>query len=324
MLEQHPGGEGREEWPTFGAGDPFSEVKIGVVVVNFGMAQEIAAALGQSLAHPSVNVVIVDNYSSDAEAARCRELGSRFGWSIISNSRNLGFGSACNIGAAHLVDIGSTHLLFLNPDASITLDALRRLVERSVADPNSIVAPTIVRTGSGDVWFCGGQINWLTGTAYHFAADAPDRHIDWLTGACLLVPRSAWNVLKGFDESYFLYWEDVELTHRWKRQGGRLTVVADAVAEHAVGLTQGDAQSKSAIYLYFNLVNRARFGRTFTRGGLRLLWLLSSPIYTGRLMNMSRSAFASRKFGSYASALFRGVVASVVLLIGFRGTDRSR
>jgi N-acetylglucosaminyl-diphospho-decaprenol L-rhamnosyltransferase len=302
-----------------------SGVHLGVVIVNFGMAAEMTSVIGSTLSNRTLNldVMVVDNYYSDVETSACRALCEELGWAVISSPTNLGFGAACNLGAARLLERGATHLLFLNPDASIGPDDLDRLVHHSRSRPRAIVAPLIRLPQSDAIWFCGGRINWLTGTAYHFAPEDADGPIDWLTGACLLLPREVWVQLGGFDPSYFLYWEDVELTYRWKAQGGSLEIATDVVARHAVGTTQGTGDAKSPTYLYFNMVNRARFAQTHGTLTRRAWWLLTSPLYAIRLAGMSRKRLISVSAAPYLTALGRGLITSVRLL-SFRRKSSER
>ncbi len=82
--------------------------------------------------------------------------------------------------------------------------------------------------------------------------------------------RELWDLVGGFDESYFLYWEDVDLSWRIVAAGGRLAVAEDLTAFHAVGATQAGS-TKSATYVYYSARNRLRFAGTLparTRSGL--------------------------------------------------------
>jgi GT2 family glycosyltransferase len=78
------------------------------------------------------------------------------------------------------------------------------------------------------------------------------------------VTARLWRSVGGFDESYFLYWEDVDLSHRVLAAGGSLEVCADATAVHSEGGTQGGehataGEPKSATYYFYNIRNRMLF-----------------------------------------------------------------
>jgi GT2 family glycosyltransferase len=87
----------------------------------------------------------------------------------------------------------------------------------------------------------------------------------WLSGACLLVGRAVWLELGGFDEDYFLYWEDVDLCIRAASRGCELVVDDQATAVHDEGGTQATrmagptGSAKSSTYYYYNTRNRLMF-----------------------------------------------------------------
>jgi len=83
----------------------------------------------------------------------------------------------------------------------------------------------------------------------------------WLSGACFAMHRDLWTTVAGFDDDYFLYWEDVDLSYRVVKAGGRLAVRQDLVAVHDVGGTQHDVtqRAKSSTYYYYSCRNRLVF-----------------------------------------------------------------
>lgn len=206
-----------------------------------------------ALAH----VVVVDNFSDPVErraAARAAEdVGARF----LPMDTNVGFGAACNAGAALALERGATSLFFINPDTRLAPDVVRRLTAAVDQVPRSIASPLILRSADSSVWFRGGTLDMRAGVALHARTD--DVEIDWLTGCALCLSAETWSILGGFDERFFLYWEDVELTHRLKRSGGRLLLCREAVVEHDVGGSQPASRGKSPLYFRHNLRNRLLF-----------------------------------------------------------------
>ncbi|MDR6117563.1 N-acetylglucosaminyl-diphospho-decaprenol L-rhamnosyltransferase [Aeromicrobium sp. SORGH_AS981] len=262
--------------------------RLGVVVVNYGTTQEVAARLPAGMYDQSVLIVLVDNFHSLKEQEDARRLAEDRGWIFIAHAENTGFGAACNAGAHRAFDRGCSHVLFLNPDASIDRSSLQRLWRTGMEHPDAMVSPVILRESGGSTWFSGGVLDSVRGRARHTSSGDVGREIDWLTAACLLVSRAAWERVGGFDVSYFLYWEDVDLTFRWKKLGGDLIVATDVEATHGVGSSQPGHRQKSQVYVFYNLANRGRFCRKNLSPAHRLWWLLLTPTYMFSMIRVSR------------------------------------
>jgi GT2 family glycosyltransferase len=191
-----------------------------------------------------------------------------------------------NAGVARAAELGATTFLLLNPDAVIDAPAVESLLEVVEADPLALVAPRILRP-DGSVWFDGADVHLADGriTSARRRAEFPASDLEpWLSGACLLVSRTLWDRVGGFGRGYFLYWEDVELSYRVRRAGGRLVVRSDVRAVHAEGGTQGEGLEewgapKSGLYYYFNIRNRLVFAtRNLDRETVRRWRRASIPI----------------------------------------------
>ncbi|WP_110007354.1 glycosyltransferase family 2 protein [Geodermatophilus normandii] len=254
---------------------------LGLVVVNYGSSALLrrnlaaAAALG-----PHVRVVVVDNHSTDAERAAVTALAAERGWDLVALPDNRGFGAASNAGFARARELGCATFCCLNPDASATPEVLEELRRASLADPLAVLAPRIVDS-SGTTVFAGSTLGLRDGRtgARHSPTRSRGPVEDWLTGACLVVSAEMADRLGGYDEGYFLYWEDVDLSHRALAAGGSLVVRSDLVAVHDEGGTQGEREgdAKSDLYYRYNCRNRLVFAaRNLSRRQL-LGWLLRTP-----------------------------------------------
>ena len=237
---------------------------LAVVVVNFGSAALLEENLQPlSRSAPGLHIVVVDNFTDVAEQARVAVIAEREGWQHVLSPTNRGFGGGMNLGVARAQQNGRTHFLLLNPDAAIPADQVARLLEAVTLHPLTLVSPRILRP-DGTVWFDGSDLYLDDGRvrAARKRGDHPGiRVTPWLSGACLLISDDLWRRVGGFSDDYFLYWEDVELSHRVLLAGGEVTVCADAYATHAQGGTQGAGQhsagqAKSYSYYYYNVRNR--------------------------------------------------------------------
>ena len=259
---------------------PVDLPRCAVVVVNYGSHALLERNLAPLHSEDSeLDVVVVDNFTTRDEQRAVQRLGEQYGWTVVAEPVNRGFGAGVNRGAYEAFSRGAKQVLMLNPDASISGASITRLRERVTADPWRLVAPTI-RTPEGRVWFAGSVVDLVTGAVRRGDPSGP-HDTPWLSGACLLVSRTLWELVGGFDERYFLYWEDIDLSYRVQQAGGRLEVIGDAVATHDQGGTQSTrtARSKSDAYYYYMVRGRLLFSSTHMPVSRRLRWQVTAPRY---------------------------------------------
>jgi N-acetylglucosaminyl-diphospho-decaprenol L-rhamnosyltransferase len=279
MVPRDPGDRARRRTVT--ASEAERAPRWALIVVSFGSSDLLRRNAERLQLPPGGRLVVVDCFSERGERERVRALAADQAWEAVLLDRNAGFGGGMNAGAARALELGASVLVALNPDAAIDEGSLERLVAAVAADPMLLASPTVVRSG-GEPWFAGADL-YLEDGALRGAA-ARDRFPDvarrpWATGACFAVSSALWRALGGFDEEYFLYWEDVDLSHRALDLGARLGVV-DAVAVHDAGGTQRAAApgfAKSEAYYYFNIRNRMLYAvKHLDDDGVRR-WLRSAP-----------------------------------------------
>lgn len=227
----------------------------GLVLVNFAstalLAQNVPTAV-------DARVVVVDNWSSAAERARVDQLGRERGWTVV-HSPNDGFGAGVNRGVAAAAALGCERVVLLNPDLRIETDVLAAL-DRAVAEqPDALVGPRLT-DGDGRPHFDGFLCDMKTGrTSRGWPGDGV-HDFGWLTAACLALSTRTFMDLGGFDERYFMYWEDVDLSRRAAAAGFPLVLRSDLVAVHDEGGTQNRSErAKSNLYYRYNARNRLLF-----------------------------------------------------------------
>ncbi len=252
---------------------------IAAITVNYGSHQLLEANLAQLTADcPDVLVVVVDNFTSADELSAITALSDRHGWRLLASPTNVGFGVGMNLGATAALEAGAEQLLLLNPDARIDAESLRRLREVVAADPMIMAAP-VVETVDGRIWADGTDLYLDRGRMRATRKRAEGARAEmWLSGACLVVSRVLWERIDGFDERYFLYWEDVDLSWRAREAGATLQVVRDATSVHDEGGTQQESGSraKSATYYYYNIRNRLLFAALHLSPADRRRWMLTA------------------------------------------------
>jgi N-acetylglucosaminyl-diphospho-decaprenol L-rhamnosyltransferase len=283
-----------------------SRERLGVVVVNYNSSSLLKTHLATSAFPDGCMVTVVENSVEPGEKQVVRALAALHGWDLVDAGSNVGFGRAMNLGADHALSRGCSALLVLNPDAWIEEVELLKLLDRHAANPAAMISPRINRA-DGSSWFTGAVILPTAGRAVH--RPVGDRS-DWISAACLLVPAEAWTQLGGMDRDYFLYWEDVDLTYRWKQSGGSLLVAEDATATHSVGGTQSLGIGKSTTYLYYNCRNRLLFAAKNMGTARTALWLLTTPDYWVHMLRQARIKHSEEKVKAL-SAILRGTLAGI-------------
>lgn len=267
-----------------------------VVVVSFGPARvladnALAAGPAAGLRAAGVTLVVVDCFSTaqarEEVAHLCRERGAH----LVALEENLGFGGGVNAGLAHAWRLGCSSAVVLNPDAVLEAPVAEQVHQQCLDDRAALVAPLVARP-DGTTWASGSQLRLRDGRTSPIGGrgaaagsggelTAPDGHVPWVSGACVAASRELWTALGGFDGTYFLYWEDVDLSYRCVRAGGRLVVRHDLRVVHAVGGTQvGSGHrrgGKSAVYLRCNTRNRLWFARRHLPRRAAAQWFLASP-----------------------------------------------
>ena len=274
---------------------------IGVVVVTYNSAAHVTEAL--RALDRSVEVVVVDNGSADDTVAVVERLGVR-----VVRETNRGFGAGCNAGAAALPH--ATRLLFLNPDAVLRPGDLRTLVAYLDAHPRcALVAPRMTSHGepahaAGALATARSELRYLL--PHRIGSLLPDRRLppSYATsgpvgvgeGACMLADAAAFREVGGFDESYFLFFEEHDLAQRLRRNGREVHLCAEAVAEHAVGGSRDPLPMAGRAHYYASAVRYLRRWRGTVPASfltaVALAWWAVAPL----LGRMSRAdARALRK-----------------------------
>jgi len=291
--------------------------RLGVVVVNYGPPGLLEEhVLRHDLAGVPAVLVVVDNWSTAAARREVEALCDERGLELVAMATNTGFGAGANAGAQRALALGCTTLLLLNPDASLDAAAAAALHHQVLQRPRTLVSPRVLHD-DGRAWFTGAEVSLRTGrTRRTGVLPGPELH-PWLSGACLAVHGDLWRELGGFDEDYFLYWEDVDLSVRCAALGGELLVRHDLQAVHAVGGTQGRG-GKSPAYVRFHCRNRLLFARRHLPRRRVARWALTSGVYAAEVLRRDGWRRLLRTRGPLAAAV-RGTAEGLLLAVLPRG-----
>lgn len=162
--------------------------------------------------------------------------------SIYEINKNIGYGRANNIGLSHAT---SKFVCFLNPDTHSFCDNLAQITTHITHD-KMIVAPQI-RTQSNKIepWSVGENITLLQTFKNNCNLNKKlwlaqkKISVDWISGAVMVAPRKFLTELGGFDEDFFLYFEDVDLCKRAINCGGKIQYIPQYFLTHINGVSSG-------------------------------------------------------------------------------------
>lgn len=238
------------------------------VVLNWCGEDDTRACVESLLAeeYPALEILLVDNGSPDGSGER---LHRRFPTlPYLQTGANLGYTGGNNRGIEYALERGAEYVLVLNNDTLVEPGCVRRLVEAALACPSAgAVGPKIVyESDPNRVWFGGGEFSWLRATGLHRNEGEPDRdpqgaepqRVTFLTGCCLLLPAAAIRDVGAFEEDFFAYAEDVDLSLRLRRGGYDLLYQPGARIRHRVELDQAPP---SPFQIFHRDRNRNRLAR---------------------------------------------------------------
>ena len=206
--------------------------RVTIVTVAYN-SEHVLAAMLKSLPD-EVDLILVDNAKmADAELDRLQALRS---FQYIACETNLGFGAACNRGAAMA---RTEFVFFLNPDATLENGCVAALVQTLEGRLDASAANPCIRSTRGRIEFKYRSAllprhAWRARTPPADVCEMPA-----LTGGALFVRRNAFEQVGGFDEAIFLYHEDDDLSIRLRKEVGPLLYVPQAVVNHQAGHSSG-------------------------------------------------------------------------------------
>ena len=223
------------------------------VVVNWNAGGLLLACARTLIEAGAREIVVVDNGSSDDSVERL-EAAALSRVRVVRAGGNLGYGAGINRGVAVA---GPGHVLVCNPDLLVDETCIAALLGRLDSEPGlGIVGPRL-RNPDGTTYVSGRPFPSLEDALGHAFVglvwrgnpwsrrylqtnwdrnDAAD--VDWASGALLLVRRSTFDQLGGFDERFFMFMEDVDLCWRAREAGWRVALEPAAGAVHVVGVSR--------------------------------------------------------------------------------------
>lgn len=226
--------------------------ELSIIIVTYNNQTEIKTLLGSLLKYQPKNseVIVVDNSSSDNTKAVVRE----FKEVKLVESGNLGFAKGSNLG----VDSSTgEYLLFLNPDTEIKDTSVDLLLSFIKAHPEvGIVAPSLILP-DGSIQPSVSKFPTLIGAVkehllsqdHQYSEFVPSQdlesEIEVVYGAAIIIKKENFIKMRGFDERYFLYFEDIDLCRKVKKAGLKIFYLPQAQVVHALGKSVAQVKNSS-------------------------------------------------------------------------------
>ena len=231
-----------------------------IVTVNWNGARHVQNMLSSLITQTkglNYEIIIVDNGSEPEEQRILETLKAQFKDTpikLIYTGANLGFGKGCNTGAK----LAKGRILaFINPDIVLTENTLHILTDELEKNPKiGLIAPKLLTSNkkttfsamkkSSILSIALGQLTLPIARAFHFKTagnfyvnqDIPT-FCDWVYGSFLMLPRKLFELIKGFDEQYFMYAEEADLCLSVKKEGNLVCYFPLTAVVH-----EGEAMAK--------------------------------------------------------------------------------
>ncbi len=238
----------------------------------------VQALLKQTIAS-EIEILVIDNHSEDDSIGTMRvHFGHHPQVRLLESNRNRGYGGGNNYAARYA---RGEYLLIINPDNELEPTGLERMVQTFRADPGiGVLAPKLqfsdgsVRDSARSFPSFFDVLVKRTFLQYFFphrmrrylqtdAPHVPLRDVDWVVGACLFFRKDFYDQLGGFDERFFLFFEDIDLCRRTHVAGKRVVFASTIVAQDRKQRLSGGG--------FFSLLFR-RTGRIHITSALKYFW----------------------------------------------------
>lgn len=279
-----------------------------VMTLSWNRKAETLACLRSMarLAYPNKRLLLVDNGSSDGTPGAVRKHHPDV--ELIVNEENVGFAAGCNIGLRYALSQGAAHVFLLNNDTLVDPAALDHLMELTEPDVG-IVAPKIYYAAEPSrIWSIGGERHALTtekiGDAHGEIDEGEWDEVlerDYFVGCAMLLSRRLLTEVGLFDERFFMYYEDSDLSLRARQAGLRLLLAPKAKVWHKVATSSGGADSPNE--RYWMARSSMLYFCKHTRG---LHWLIVPLYRTGSAVKTVLRLVCTGK-GPAAQAYLRGL-----------------
>ncbi len=180
----------------------------------------------------SMEVIVVNNNPGDIKYS---EIEKRFTkYRFIQNTVNGGYANGCNLGVTKAT---GDYYLFLNPDAIALEDDVKKLLMAAKSNPSFFIISCRQIRKNGKESKAYGDFPWEKRKNSKGEKEAGNEIIfpDWVSGSVMMIRKEVFDSLKGFDEDFWMYYEDVDLCRRVRKAGGEIAFCNNIIIQHDHG-----------------------------------------------------------------------------------------
>ena len=261
---------------------------LSIIIVNYRSWKRLSACLHsiEQQGLQDLEVIVVDNFSNDGQGESFAAQFPNVKW--IMQNINGGFAQACNKGAAHA---NGNWLLFLNPDTILNTPILNPLLEKAEQHSDwKLIGIRQLNDAGKDTHPHGVFLKWwnvwppfrslerlIKGREYskHYLSTAPITFPDWISGAFVLIRKNDFQELGGWDERFWMYYEDMDLSKRTMDKGWQRVMCNEFVCIHSHGGSSRINPDVKAITKTEVIISAIKYLKKY-----------NSPFYFGLAMDM--------------------------------------
>lgn len=280
--------------------------RIVIVTINFNSEKETHDCLASfeklNTKNLDVQIVVIDNGSNTAFVLTPDE--KKKGIQLIDTGKNLGFTGGSNVGINYGMKHDADFIMLINNDTIVHPELLHEMLQSFEKDTKvGLVVPKIYfakgheyhldrykKDELGKVfWFAGGYVDWANVFTRHRGVDEVDHgqydreeSVVFATGCCMLISREAIERVGTFDDTYYLYFEDGDLSQRLVKAGLKIIYNPKAILWHITAASGGG--SGSPLHDYYLTRNRMLFGMRYApiRSKVALIRESMRLLFSGR------------------------------------------
>lgn len=265
----------------------FEDLSISIAIVNYNAGELLRACLASIEGEQPYEVVVIDNASTDGSGEMIRRDFPRV--HVINMPRNDGYGAAANLAIA---SCSSQYVLLLNCDTSLHPGTLQILCDYLDQYPRAaVVGPRLVNPDGTRQPSCFPfptplqtliKETSLSRLSSGYGSPPSARRVPWVLGAALAIRKSAFESVGGFDASFFMYFEEVDLCYRLREAGWETHFAPAAIVTHVGGASTRKQRPAMLLQLYKSLCHFYRLHYApLQRSQLKLVltYLMSRSIF---------------------------------------------
>lgn len=294
-----------------------AELAIWTIIINWKQAEATCTCIDsvKRCDYPRpVPIVVVENGSEDGSLEIIRAIHPNI--AVLPQACNLGFAKAANIGMRYAFDRGAEAVLLLNNDATIApslFTALKTFLAHHDAQGERPVGIVSAKVFAQDIptqlWSVGGLYRGIRvvnlGAGEEDYGQYDTFPLDFVYGCAMLLRRAVFHDIGGFDERFFVYYEDIDLCIRARAAGYRVALASTAHVWHEGA---GSTQQHPPMKVFYETKGRVQFFLKHLRGLWVILFLANEAHYQAWL------SFQRLRAGAFRSMLagWHGVIAGLM------------